>query len=169
MTASHPQYSGPQTEDMSRRQLLTGTIFVLSTVILGAMSSSAAAYLLGGTTKRKTNDWTDAGQLPDLRPDAPEQITFERSRIDGWKLHKEKATAWVVLMGDGKLAVFSPLCTHLGCAYRWSAKDRQFNCPCHGSAFNARGAVIEGPAQRPLDRFETKLEGSRLWLGPTQS
>jgi hypothetical protein len=28
--------------------------------------------------------------------------------------------------------------------------------------------VVTGPASRPLDRYSTRLEGNRLWLGPVQ-
>jgi menaquinol-cytochrome c reductase iron-sulfur subunit len=159
------------TEGVERRTILTGAICALSTLIVGGMGSSAAAYLLSDPTKQqeKRNDWTDAGDLPNLHTGTPEQITFERSRTDGWKTRKEKDSAWVVLNDDGTFTAFSPLCTHLGCAYQWSAQERQFSCPCHGSAFSATGAVLSGPAPRPLDRFATKIEGSRLWLGPVQA
>ena len=159
------QSEGPT---LGRRKLLTGTMCALSSLILGGIGGSAGAYLLGGQAKQKNQEWTDAGELPELRPGTPEQITFERSRADGWEVRKEKDSAWVILNNDGTVTAFSPLCTHLGCAYQWSAQHKQFSCPCHGSAFTATGAVISGPATRPLDRFSTRLEGPRLWLGPTQ-
>jgi menaquinol-cytochrome c reductase iron-sulfur subunit len=154
---------------IERRSMLTGTMCALSSLILGAISGSAGAYLLGGPTIQNHNEWSDAGELPELRSGTPEQITFERSRTDGWTVRKEKDTAWVILNNDGSLTAFSPLCTHLGCAYQWSAQHKQFSCPCHGSAFSPTGAVISGPAARPLDRYPTRLEGSRLWLGPVPS
>ena len=158
------------TDGIERRTILTGAIYALSSLIVTAIGSSAGAYLLCNPARQENrNDWTDAGDVPNLHPDTPEQITFERSRIDGWKTRKEKDSAWVVLNDEGSLTVFSPLCTHLGCAYQWSAHDRRFSCPCHGSAFTLDGAVLSGPAPRPLDRFATKLEGSRLWLGPVQT
>lgn len=159
---------GSEIQIIGRRKLLTGTMCALSSLIVGAISGSAGAYLLGGPKEQRQNEWTDAGDLPELRPGAPEQITFERRRADGWQIRKEKDSAWVILNNDATLTAFSPLCTHLGCAYQWSASHKQFLCPCHGSAFSPTGAVLSGPASRPLDRFPTKLEGSRLWLGPAQ-
>ncbi len=43
-------------------------------------------------------------------------------------------------------------CTHLGCALRWNALEHSWDCPCHGSRFDAQGAVLENPAMRHLPR-----------------
>lgn len=59
---------------------------------------------------------------------------------------------------DGKLYVVDNTCTHLGCQLQWNAAERTWDCPCHGSRFNYKGEIIEGPALKPLNQFNEKEE-----------
>lgn len=57
----------------------------------------------------------------------------------------------------------SLVCTHLGCTV--GQKDDGFECPCHGSHYNARGEVDKGPAKLPLKPLRlTKSEDGNLIL-----
>lgn len=51
---------------------------------------------------------------------------------------------------DGEVRFYSARCTHLGCVVEWNPADLSFDCPCHGSRFGTDGAVLVGPATRPL-------------------
>jgi glycine/D-amino acid oxidase-like deaminating enzyme/nitrite reductase/ring-hydroxylating ferredoxin subunit len=56
---------------------------------------------------------------------------------------------------DGRLHAFSASCTHLGCELRFNDADRSWDCPCHGSRFDAiDGRVLEGPAVTALTAAE---------------
>jgi Rieske Fe-S protein len=52
----------------------------------------------------------------------------------------------------GKLHCVSAICTHLGCQLSFNTAEESWDCPCHGSRFDAEGAVLNGPATRPLTR-----------------
>lgn len=65
---------------------------------------------------------------------------------------------YLVRLQDGGVLALYRKCTHLGCAVPWDQTAGQFICPCHASAFEADGAVINPPAPRPLDRFPVKIE-----------
>lgn len=67
----------------------------------------------------------------------------------------------IVSSGDHKVAVFrdrkgvvhtlSAKCTHMGCTVKWNPSESTWDCPCHGSRFAATGAVVNGPAAKPLE------------------
>jgi glycine/D-amino acid oxidase-like deaminating enzyme/nitrite reductase/ring-hydroxylating ferredoxin subunit len=52
---------------------------------------------------------------------------------------------------DGELHVLSPVCTHLRCLVEFNSAEKSWDCPCHGSRFDIDGAVLNGPAVRPLE------------------
>ncbi len=66
----------------------------------------------------------------------------------------------VVGWGPGKAAVYrdpqgglhrcSALCTHTGCVVGWNDVEKSWDCPCHGSRFDATGTVVNGPAPNGL-------------------
>ena len=45
----------------------------------------------------------------------------------------------------------APRCPHMGCALKWNGAERSWDCPCHGSRFDYRGRLLDGPAQRDAD------------------
>jgi glycine/D-amino acid oxidase-like deaminating enzyme/nitrite reductase/ring-hydroxylating ferredoxin subunit len=54
----------------------------------------------------------------------------------------------------GELHEFSAVCPHLQCVVEWNATEQTWDCPCHGSRFNALGQVINGPANTDLGRAD---------------
>ena len=75
-----------------------------------------------------------------------------------------KTIVWAVKQSDETAVVFSPICPHLGCGYRWDGGDKTFKCPCHGSVYDMTGKVLAGPAPRTLDVLPSKVEQGRLWV-----
>ncbi|KAG2484472.1 hypothetical protein HYH03_016706 [Edaphochlamys debaryana] len=51
----------------------------------------------------------------------------------------------------GTLHRHSALCTHLGCCVEWNPLDKTFDCPCHGSQYDACGRCIHAPAVADLE------------------
>lgn len=55
---------------------------------------------------------------------------------------------------EGVYAI-SAVCTHLGCIV--GLGEQGFACPCHGSRYDGRGAVVRGPAPRSLPWWRVVL------------
>ena len=153
---------------IERRAFHLSVIYGLWTVIGAAMSIPAAIYLLFPPRAKKRPEWVEVGDIAHVRENAPEEMVFRRTRIDGWKITSEKSTAWVVRASEKDVVAFAPQCTHLGCAYHWDEQHKEFLCPCHTSTFALDGRVLTGPAPRALDRYRIKVEGSKLWIGEVQ-
>jgi menaquinol-cytochrome c reductase iron-sulfur subunit len=154
-----------QVEGLTRRTFYLASIYLLWSVIGIALAIPALVYLLFPPRARKEEEFVEAADLAQLPVQTPEEVVFRRNRVDGWKITSEKTTAWVVKLSDSDVRAYGPQCTHLGCAYHWDERKRNFLCPCHTSAFGVDGKVLSGPAPRPLDRYELKLQGSKLLLG----
>ncbi len=51
---------------------------------------------------------------------------------------------------DDAIHAVTAVCTHMGCILAFNNAERSWDCPCHGSRFDADGNVLHGPAISPL-------------------
>ncbi|MBV8550353.1 MAG: ubiquinol-cytochrome c reductase iron-sulfur subunit [Acidobacteriaceae bacterium] len=151
--------------DRSRRRLLITGIRAFWGLITAALGVPAAHYLLSTPKSRVADEWAGIGDAAMLPAGRPVEVVFHRNGADAWKKTEEKLTAWVTRGLDSKVLAFGPRCTHLGCAHHWDDTQRQFVCPCHNSRFSIAGDVVAGPASRPLDRYQVKLESGKVFIG----
>lgn len=149
----------------TRRNFYVGAIYAIGAAISAMLGVPAVAYLFFPPKAQKADEWIEIGDATRLSPNTPVEMTFRRNRVDGWKVISEKSTAWVVKSADNRVTAFGPQCTHLGCAYHWDEAKAEFLCPCHNSLFGIDGKVKAGPAPRPLDRYDLKVEGAKLLIG----
>jgi cytochrome b6-f complex iron-sulfur subunit len=69
---------------------------------------------------------------------------------------------YIVHDSEGGFLALSLICPHLGCSVLWDEEKKQFDCPCHSSAFDSHGVVLSSPAPRPLDYFQVILEEGKV-------
>ena len=75
---------------------------------------------------------------------------------------------FIVRESDGGFLALSLICPHLGCSVLWDETKKQFDCPCHSSAFDKYGVVLNSPAPRPLDYFPVILEAGKVKVDVSQ-
>lgn len=51
---------------------------------------------------------------------------------------------------DNQIYQVDVVCPHLGCRLAWNQDERSWDCPCHGSRFDYKGNLLDGPAQEGI-------------------
>jgi cytochrome b6-f complex iron-sulfur subunit len=64
---------------------------------------------------------------------------------------------WLINNEDGALALYWK-CPHLGCTVPWNEGEGQFHCPCHQSIYDRHGVLRSGPAPRPMDLMQLRVD-----------
>ncbi len=88
------------------------------------------------------------GYAPEPEPPAEFDLGPASQYPPGSRVLRPEIPA-IIYNQDGQVRAISLVCTHLGCAVSANAQGG-FECPCHGSRFDASGGVLAGPAAQPL-------------------
>lgn len=156
----------------SRRTFLrwaTGVGASISALLVGI----PALRVFLGPLRRKDRplDWVRLGEVDQLEPGIPIRFDFAQTIDDAWVSTRSLRGVWIYTEDNESFTVYNGRCTHLGCGYAWDAESDQrfhpepgvFHCPCHHAVYKVTGEVIRGPAPRPLDTLETKVEDGVLY------
>jgi Rieske Fe-S protein len=96
-------------------------------------------------TVSQLKEWVTGGDVS-----SEDEIPPNSGAVVGWGLGK----AAVYRDPQGALHRYSALCSHTGCVIAWNDIEKTWDCPCHGSRYDAHGHVINGPAKHNLDPAE---------------
>ncbi len=97
-------------------------------------------------------DWATAGNVDSCDQIAPGTGAVIRRGMTKVAVYRDD---------QGNIHERSAVCTHLYCIVDWNATERTWDCPCHGSRFDAYGGVVNGPAITPLSEVKPEVPASR--------
>lgn len=142
---------------------------------MGLTHGTIAGILLTDLIVGRENPWSriyDPSRKPTWgiawREFARENLNVAKQYAADWLSAGEATAAEDIALGEGaiirsglhKVAVYrddqgvcherSAICPHLGCIVHWNGAEKTWDCPCHGSRFDALGQVVNGPANSPL-------------------
>lgn len=133
--------------DTGKRRFLGGLVRVLGGLAILEAGWIAVSALLPRKPEAPLMDGSDVQVAGPVERFEPGSVTaFPDGKF------------YLVRLEDGGFLAVHRKCTHLGCSVPWIADEERFACPCHASAFDMRGDVINAPAPRPLDLFPVAIE-----------
>jgi len=158
----------PEEGGVSRRQFFNRAI----TATFGTFLAAQGLYYLAFFWPKLTGGFgadIDAGPISDLRTQVftaaggilPVFIPEARAYLVPAPGELSEQFEGASVATDGLMALYMR-CVHLGCRVPWCAPSQGFECPCHGSRYNAVGEYFGGPAPRNLDRFVVENRGGSL-------
>jgi cytochrome b6-f complex iron-sulfur subunit len=158
----------PEEGGVSRRQFFNRAIAATFGTFLAAQGIYYLAFFWPKLTGGFGAD-IDAGPVSDLRTKVftaaggilPVFIPEARAYLVPAPDSLSEQFEGVSVATDGLMALYMR-CVHLGCRVPWCAPSQGFECPCHGSRYNAIGEYFGGPAPRNLDRFVVENRGGNF-------
>ncbi|HYT93707.1 MAG TPA: FAD-dependent oxidoreductase [Gemmataceae bacterium] len=90
-------------------------------------------------------DWLTPGEVRSVDDIKPGDAAVMRRGLHKVAVYRDEA---------GRVHKVSATCSHLGCVVDWNPTEKTWDCPCHGSRFDVRGKVVNGPALTGLERLE---------------
>ena len=138
-----------------------GTIagVLLTDLILGRKNEWAGLYdpsrvTLGAIKEFAKENINVAGQYADLV--TPGEIDSVKQVENGSGAIIRDGLSKIAVYRDeaGELHELSAVCRHLSCIVDWNSFEKTWDCPCHGSRYDALGHVIMGPANSDLPPVE---------------
>lgn len=122
---------------------------------LGLIALAEFIYLTASMLKPSKKEKEDAGMSLKIAG-AIEDFPIDSVTAD--RVNK----FFLVRTTDGGFMALSLVCSHLGCSVIWEETEGRFLCPCHSSAFDKMGNVINSPAPRALDYFPVIVEAGKV-------
>jgi glycine/D-amino acid oxidase-like deaminating enzyme/nitrite reductase/ring-hydroxylating ferredoxin subunit len=161
--------------------LVDDNVFVITgDTGMGMTHGTLGGIILSDLILGRPNPWAelyDPGRLPfhaagEVISEGATTIAQAKEWLSGGDVHNVDEippdSGGVIGQGPAKMAVYrdaqgdihacSAVCTHTGCIVGWNDVEKSWDCPCHGSRYDAFGRVINGPAKADLEPTDVPIE-----------
>ncbi|MCK8519579.1 FAD-dependent oxidoreductase [Methanoculleus sp. 7T] len=143
----------------------------------GMAAGTAAGMILADLIRDRASPWAEVFD-PARFKEQPEYPDWVRNKlqsagrpfeVEAARFDREVAAiphgeGRVVEINEQKVAVYrdehgavrtlDPTCMHMACTVAWNNAEKSWDCPCHGSRYDAYGRVIESPTVKDLKEKE---------------
>jgi menaquinol-cytochrome c reductase iron-sulfur subunit len=111
---------GFSTPVSSRRTFFRWATAGAAGLIAMGLAIPLLGYMISPALKRRVQPWVDVGSIDDLPVSERKQLDYVTTIQDGYLESQSQKAVWAVKRLEGQVKVFSPMCTHFGCGYRWN-------------------------------------------------
>lgn len=148
---------------MDRRKFLRRAIYTGGAVVAGGLAVPVVVTLISPVLEQPKREpaWTRVGAIESFPPETTKGALIEIERRD-WASSLRTQLLYVRRSADGEVEAFSRQCTDLSCPVSWDPGSETFVCPCHGGIFNRDGEPMAGPPDRPLFRYNYRIQDGIL-------
>ncbi|MDB4918062.1 FAD-dependent oxidoreductase [Mucilaginibacter sp.] len=88
----------------------------------------------------------ETDSLKRIQKDSGKVVEFEGKKVAAYR------------DAEGTIHALNPVCTHAKCIVNWNQEEKSWDCPCHGARYDIDGKVLNGPAEKDLQKIDQSAD-----------
>jgi menaquinol-cytochrome c reductase iron-sulfur subunit len=165
---SHSTDESASRETASRRNFVAKVASAAIGTVLGLVPLVTGLIVFLDPLRRQKSGlgFIRVASLDALPPGVPRRYSVVADRTDAWSQYRREPIGAVFLRrlpdknGEPQVQALQVMCPHANCPVEFDLDGMRYHCPCHRSAFEIDGNVIQpSPSARGLDDLEVNIEG----------
>lgn len=146
-SASSPDQHQHPDAPTQRRGFIRLAWILGAIVVFGGQLAFLLKRFLTGAAPTVARGPVDLGPIDQFAPDSVTHF---------WQ------QGFLLVRRQSELVALSHQCPHNKCSVDYVPDRHVILCPCHGSRFDLSGAVLRGPARRPLRRYLVEVKNRHV-------
>ena len=147
-----------QPQSVERRSFLVKAVAAILGGLAAVFPLAVGLFTFADPLRRRSSSTGDGyfrvANLDAIPDDGvPRQFSVIADRTDAWNRFPQEPIGAVYLrrrQGEKTPEAFNAICPHAGCFIAYATERKLFQCPCHNSAFQLDGSIVE-PSPSPRD------------------